>query len=75
MSAPVFDPKVFVSGAAEGGTVATYQATQVIFVQGDPADAVFYVIAGRVKRTVVSDEGKEAVVALLGPANSSARDA
>ena len=53
--------------AAEGGTVATYQARQVIFAQGDPADAVFYLMAGRVKRTVVSEEGKEAVVALLGP--------
>jgi CRP/FNR family cyclic AMP-dependent transcriptional regulator len=67
MSAPAFDPKTLLAGAAEGGTVATYQARQVIFAQGDPADAVFFLMAGRVKRTVVSEEGKEAVVAILGP--------
>ena len=67
MSTPTFDPTAFLTGAGGRGTVATYQARQVIFVQGDPADAVFYVMAGRVKRTVVSEEGKEAVVALLGP--------
>ena len=67
MTPPAFDPKVFLTGAAEGGTVATYQARQVIFAQGNPADAVFYLMAGRVKRTVVSEEGKAAVVALLGP--------
>ncbi len=39
----------------------------MIFAQGDPADAVFYLMGGMVKRTVVSEEGKEAVVALLGP--------
>ena len=62
-----FDPKAFLTGAAGGGTLATYRAREVIFGQGDPADAVFYLMAGRVKRTVVSNEGKEAVVALLGP--------
>ena len=67
MTPPAFDPKVFLTVATEGGTVATYQARQVIFAQGDPADAAFYLMAGRVKRTVVSEEGKEAVVALLGP--------
>jgi CRP/FNR family transcriptional regulator, cyclic AMP receptor protein len=67
MSAPVFDPKTLLAGAAEGGSVATYQARQVIFAQGDPADAVFFLMAGRVKRTVVSEEGKEAVVAILAP--------
>jgi CRP/FNR family transcriptional regulator, cyclic AMP receptor protein len=66
MSAPVFDIKTLLAGA-EGGTVATYQARQVIFAQGDPADAIFLLMAGRVKRTVVSEEGKEAVVAILGP--------
>ncbi len=67
MPSAAFDPKAFLSGTAEGGTVATYEDRQVIFAQGDPADAVFYLVAGRVKRTVVSEEGKEAVVALLGP--------
>jgi len=62
-----FDPKDFLTGAAEDGTVATYRVREVIFGQGDPADAVFYLMGGRVKRTVVSSEGKEAIVALLGP--------
>jgi CRP/FNR family cyclic AMP-dependent transcriptional regulator len=44
-----------------------YQARQVIFAQGGPADAVFFLMAGRVKRTVVSEEGKEAIGAILGP--------
>lgn len=67
MSATVFDLNALLVGAAEGRTVATYQARQVIFAQGDPADAVFFLMAGRVKRTVVSEEGKEAIVAILGP--------
>jgi CRP/FNR family cyclic AMP-dependent transcriptional regulator len=39
----------------------------VVFSQGDPADAVFYVQKGKLKVTVVSDRGKEAVTAILGP--------
>jgi CRP/FNR family cyclic AMP-dependent transcriptional regulator len=67
MRAPAFDPKTLLAGTAEGGTVATYQARQVIFAQGDPADAVFFLIKGRVKRTVQAEDGKEAVVAILEP--------
>jgi CRP-like cAMP-binding protein len=52
----------------EGGSVTSFRRKQVIFSQGDPADAVFYVQKGRLKLTVVSKQGKEAVVALLGPA-------
>ena len=66
MATPAFDAKAFLTSAAEGGTVARYQARQVIFEQWDTADAVFYVVSGRVKRTVVSVDGREAVVALLG---------
>lgn len=61
-----FDPKVFLARAAEGQTVTKYQNQQVIFAQGDPADAVFYIEAGKVKVTVLSHQGKEAVLALLG---------
>jgi CRP-like cAMP-binding protein len=39
----------------------------VVFAQGDAADAVFYIQKGRVKLTVVSEQGKEAVIAILGP--------
>jgi CRP/FNR family cyclic AMP-dependent transcriptional regulator len=63
---PTFDPKAILARIGEGKSVATYRRKQVIFAQGDPADAVFYVQKGRVKLTVVSKQGKEAVVALLG---------
>ena len=51
---------------AEGRSVESFRRKQIIFAQGDPADAVFYVQKGRVKLTVVSKQGKEAIVALLG---------
>ena len=44
-----------------------YQKDQIVFSQGDPADAVFYIQKGKIKLTVVSERGKEAVVAILGP--------
>jgi CRP/FNR family transcriptional regulator, cyclic AMP receptor protein len=50
----------------DGKSVQHWRRKQVIFTQGDPADAVFYVQKGRVKLTVVSKQGKEAIVALLG---------
>ena len=65
---PIFDPKVFLGlgKIGEGRTTATYDKNQVVFAQGDPANAIFYVQKGRVKLTVVSHHGKEAVVAILG---------
>jgi CRP/FNR family transcriptional regulator, cyclic AMP receptor protein len=48
-----------------GRSVSDYRKDQIIFRQGDPADAVFYIQSGKVKRTVISEQGKEAVVALL----------
>jgi CRP/FNR family cyclic AMP-dependent transcriptional regulator len=64
---PSFDPKLFLAKIGEGRSVADYGKKQKVFLQGDPADAVFYVQNGRVKLTVVSKQGKEAVVAILGP--------
>ncbi len=61
-----FDQKSFLTRVSEGRSVESYRQKQVIFAQGDPADAVFYVQKGRVKLTVVSKQGKEAIVALLG---------
>jgi CRP-like cAMP-binding protein len=61
-----FDPKSFLTKVGKGRTVSKYRKDQVVFSQGDPADAVFYVQKGKVKVTVVSDRGKEAVVAILG---------
>ena len=63
---PRFDPKSFLAKVGEGRTISKYRKDQVVFSQGELADAVFYVQKGKVKVTVVSDQGKEAVVALLG---------
>ena len=62
-----FDPKVFLAIANGGRTISKYQVNQIVFTQGEPADSVFYIQSGKVKVTVVSEQGKEAVVALLGP--------
>ena len=64
--APLFDPVVFLATAAVGRDVSKYSKKKVIFAQGDDADAVFYIKKGKVKVAVVSKEGKEAIVALLG---------
>jgi CRP/FNR family cyclic AMP-dependent transcriptional regulator len=60
-----FDPRVFLAKADGGRTISIYRKDQVVFSQGDPADAVFYILQGKVKITVVSEQGKEAVVAVL----------
>src|ERR1019366_3236383 len=62
---PPFDLKVFIAKANGGKTIAEYRTNESIFAQGDPANAVFYVNKGKVKLTVSSREGKEAVVAIL----------
>jgi CRP/FNR family cyclic AMP-dependent transcriptional regulator len=61
----VFDPKAFLAKVDTGRTIATYRESQIVFSQGDPAEAVFYIQSGRVKVTVISDQGKEAVIAFL----------
>jgi CRP/FNR family transcriptional regulator, cyclic AMP receptor protein len=60
-----FDPETFLSKADGGLTISKYAKGQVIFGQGDPADSVLYIREGRVKISVVSTQGKEAVVAFL----------
>jgi CRP/FNR family cyclic AMP-dependent transcriptional regulator len=62
-----FSPKVFLATMDGGRRIASYRKGEVIFGQGQPADAVFYIQTGKVKITVVSEQGKEAVVAVLGP--------
>ncbi len=57
----------FLSKVGPGKTVLPYRKKQLIYAQGDPADAIFYVEKGRVKLTVVSPRGKSAVVAMIGP--------
>ena len=62
-----FDPKIFLANVGEGKTISKYRKDQVVFSQGQVADAVFYIQQGKIKLTVVSEQGKEAVVAVLGP--------
>jgi CRP/FNR family cyclic AMP-dependent transcriptional regulator len=59
-----FEPMALLDKAGEGRAASSYASGQVIFAQGDPADAVFYVETGRVKLTIVSGQGKEAVVGI-----------
>jgi CRP/FNR family cyclic AMP-dependent transcriptional regulator len=61
-----FDPKSFLARIGDGRTISKYRRNEVVFSQGDVADAVFYIQKGKAKLTVVSDQGKEAVVAILG---------
>jgi CRP/FNR family cyclic AMP-dependent transcriptional regulator len=61
-----FDPTAFLAKVGDGRSIGKYRKDQIVFSQGDPADAVFYVQRGRVKVAVTSDQGKEAVVAMLG---------
>jgi CRP-like cAMP-binding protein len=62
-----FDPKAFLVKVNGGRTQAEYRKNQVVFRQGDPADSVFYIQKGKAKVTAVSKQGKEAVIAVLGP--------
>jgi len=61
-----FDPKVFLANVGPGKTNLKFRTGQNVFAQGDVADKVFYIQKGKVKLIVVSNEGKEAVVAILG---------
>ena len=60
-----FDPKLFLAKADKGRTLSEYRKDRKVFLQGDPADAIFYIQKGKIKLTVVSHQGKEAVVAIL----------
>ena len=61
-----FDPKDFLSKVGTGRTISKYHVNQIVFSQGDAADAVFFIEQGKVKMTVVSEQGKEAVIAVFG---------
>ena len=63
---PSFNSKSFLAKVGEGRSVGKYRKGQVVFSQGNAGDAVFYIQKGKVKITVVSEQGKEAVVAILG---------
>ena len=64
-AALAFDPKVFLTRIEDEKTTRQYRNKQVVFSQGDAADAVFFIESGKVKLSVVSTRGKEAVVGVL----------
>jgi CRP-like cAMP-binding protein len=61
-----FNVKTFLNTVEAGRTVTTYRKNEKIFSQGDPADSVFYIQEGKIKVCVLSEQGKEAVVAIQG---------
>jgi len=62
-----FDPIIFLAKAGDCKTMTEYSKHQTIFAQGDSADAIFYLKKGKPTLKVVSRQGKEAVIAILGP--------
>jgi len=60
-----FSPNAFLATICEGGRAGVFPKKKAIFVQGEPADAVFYLQTGKVKLTVVSKTGKEATIGIL----------
>jgi CRP/FNR family transcriptional regulator, cyclic AMP receptor protein len=63
---PQFDARLFLSTVGAGRSTTKYRPQASIFMQGDPADAVFYIERGKVQLTVISDQGKEGVIAMPG---------
>jgi CRP-like cAMP-binding protein len=61
-----FDAREFLETEAPGRIISAHKKRHVIFAQGDVADSVFYIKRGKIKVTVVSKQGKEAIVAILG---------
>ena len=64
---PTFDAAVFLASAGPGRRIFNLQGKQTFFLQGEPADSVFYLQSGRARLTVVSQNGKEATITLLSP--------
>jgi len=70
-----FNPSAFLADADNGRSITKFRKNQIVFSQGEPADAVFFVQKGKVRVSVVSDRGREAVVSVLGPMNFSVKAA
>src|SRR5438132_12080072 len=60
-----FEPQVFLAKVGAGKTVAELGRREIVFAQGDPADSVFYIQKGRIELKVLSQQGKEAILAIL----------
>src|SRR4051812_15207142 len=65
LAGDAFDPRTFLSQAGAGKATEKYRKNRKIFSQGDIADAVFFIHSGKVKITVLSEHGKEAVVGIF----------
>jgi CRP/FNR family transcriptional regulator, cyclic AMP receptor protein len=65
--APEFNAQAFLDSAGITKKIVEYHSLAVIFAQGDPCDSVLYIQKGAVRLSVLSDAGKEAIVAMLGP--------
>jgi CRP/FNR family cyclic AMP-dependent transcriptional regulator len=63
---PPFDPKIFLARLGAGKTRAELRKGQIVFAQGDPAAAVFYIQKGKIELRVLSRQGKEAILTVLG---------
>jgi CRP/FNR family cyclic AMP-dependent transcriptional regulator len=62
-----FDAGVFLRTEGVGRTISKYKKNQLVFSQDDASNTLFYVIKGKIKIIVLSEQGKEAVIAILGP--------
>jgi len=62
-----FDGRTFLTSVGIGRSSAGFKPKEVVFRQGDAADAVYYIEAGKIQLTVVSEQGKEGVIAMLEP--------
>ena len=62
-----FNSKIFLEKVGKGKTMLAFPSKQIVFSQGDMADSVFYIQKGQVKLSVVSQQGKEAIVGMLNP--------
>jgi CRP-like cAMP-binding protein len=65
----IFDPQIFLAHPGRGRSIQHYSPKQAIFSQGERAETLFYLQKGRAKLSVVSKQGKEATIALLGPSD------
>ena len=65
----LFDPSAFLAQTGLGRTIVDLKAGQIVFSQGDPAEAVFYIQRGKIRVSIISSSGKEATIALLGEKN------
>jgi CRP/FNR family transcriptional regulator, cyclic AMP receptor protein len=63
---PRFDPEAFLASTGVGKTRTVLRPRQTVFSQGDPADAVFYIQRGKIELKVLSAQGKEAILGILG---------